>query len=58
MAKASEARFSLEPVAYRYKEIDPSGLSLFGLVAEEVETVNPDLIVRDKEKPYSGVMTK
>jgi hypothetical protein len=36
------------------KEIDPSGTSQLGLVAEEVEKVNPDLVVRDKEgKPYS-----
>ncbi len=55
MGKTSEALFSLEPVAFRYKkEIDPNGISQFGLVAEEVEKVNPDLIVRDKEgKPYS-----
>jgi uncharacterized coiled-coil protein SlyX len=55
MGKTSEALFSLEPVAFRYKkEIDPNGVSQFGLVAEEVEKVNPDLIVRDKEgKPYS-----
>jgi hypothetical protein len=34
--------------------IDPAGTSQFGLVAEEVEKVNPDLVVRDKEgKPYS-----
>src|SRR5205823_9556788 len=40
---------------FRYKkEIDPAGRSQFGLVAEEVEKVNPDLVVRDKEgKPYS-----
>jgi hypothetical protein len=55
MAKASEALFALRPVAFRYKEeIDPPGTSQFGLVAEDVEKVNPDLIVRDKEgKPYS-----
>ena len=36
------------------KDIDPAGTSQFGLVAEEVEKVNPDLVVRDKEgKPYS-----
>src|SRR5213079_1215001 len=36
------------------KEIDPTGTSQFGLVAEDVEKVNPDLIVRDKGgKPYS-----
>ena len=55
MESASEVVFSLKPVTFRYKkEIDPARTSQFGLVAEEVEKVNPDLIVRDKEgKPYS-----
>jgi hypothetical protein len=55
MERASEALFALEPVSFRYKEeIDLAGTSQFGLVAEEVEKVSPDLIVRDKEgKPYS-----
>jgi len=55
MDKASEALFSLKPVTFRYKkDIDPVGTSQFGLVAEEVEKVNPDLVVRDKEgKSYS-----
>jgi hypothetical protein len=55
MDKASEALFALRPVAFRYKEeIDPAGTSQLGLVAEDVEKVNPDLIVRDKDgKPYS-----
>jgi hypothetical protein len=55
MDKASEALFSVTPVAFRYKkEIDPKGTRQLGLVAEEVEKVNPDLVVRDKEgKPYS-----
>jgi Chaperone of endosialidase len=51
----SEALFALHPVTFRYKnEIDPDGRSQFGLVAEDVESVSPDLIVRDKEgKAYS-----
>ena len=55
MDKVSEALFSLRPVSFRYKkEIDPAGISQLGLVAEDVEKVNRDLIVRDKEgKPYS-----
>jgi hypothetical protein len=55
MAEASEALFTFKPVTFRYKkEIDPKSKSQFGLVAEEVEKVNPDLVVRDKEgKPYS-----
>ena len=55
MDKASEALLELKPVAFRYKkEIDPAGTRQFGLVAKEVEKVNPDLVVHDKEgKPYS-----
>jgi hypothetical protein len=55
MDKASEALFALKPVAFRYKkDIDPAGTPQLGLVAEDVDKVNPDLIVRDKEgKPYS-----
>jgi hypothetical protein len=55
MGNASEALFSLEPVTFRYKkEINPAGTPQLGLVAEEVEKVNPDLVVRDREgKPYS-----
>ena len=39
----------------RYKkELDPHGIPQFGLVAEEVEKVNPDLVARDQQgKPYS-----
>ena len=49
MDKASEALFSLKPVSFHYKkEIDPASTSQLGLVAEEVEKVNPDLVVRDK----------
>jgi trimeric autotransporter adhesin len=55
MDKASEALFSLKPVSFRYKkEIDPGSRSQFGLVAEDVERVHPDLVMRDKEgKPYT-----
>ena len=55
MDKVSEALFALKPVAFRYKkDIDPAGTPQFGLVAEDVEAVNPELVVRDKEgKPYS-----
>jgi len=55
MDKASEALFVLRPVAFRYKqEIDPARTRQLGLVAEDVEKVSPDLVVRDKEgKPYS-----
>ena len=55
MERASEALFALKPVTFRYKkEVDPASQSQFGLVAEDVEAVNPDLVVRDKEgKAYS-----
>jgi uncharacterized coiled-coil protein SlyX len=55
MGKTSETLFALNPVTFRYKkEIDSAGTSQFGLVAEDVEKINPDLVVRDKEgKPYS-----
>jgi len=48
MDKASEAILALQPVTFRYKhELDPDGIPQFGLVAEEVEKVNPDLVARD-----------
>ena len=55
MGKASEAILALKPVSFHYKkEIDPQGFAEFGLIAEEVEKVNPDLIIRDKKgKPYT-----
>jgi hypothetical protein len=55
IGRASEVLFSLNPVTFRYKkEIDPAGISQFGLLAEQVEKVNPDLVVRDEEgKAYS-----
>jgi uncharacterized coiled-coil protein SlyX len=55
MDKASEAILALKPVTFHYKkELDPQGTPQFGLVAEEVEKVNPDLVVRDTEgKPYT-----
>ncbi len=48
MDKASEAILALKPVTFRYKkEIDPKSIPQFGLVAEDVEKVNPDLVARD-----------
>jgi hypothetical protein len=53
--KASEAILALKPVAFRYKkEVDPERTLQFGLVAEDVEKVNPDLVARDADgKPYT-----
>ena len=55
MDKASEAILGLKPVTFRYKkELDPESIPQFGLVAEDVEKVNPDLVVRDDQgKPYT-----
>jgi Chaperone of endosialidase len=50
MDKASEAILALKPVTFRYKEeLDPNKTPQFGLVAEQVEKVNPDLVVRDED---------
>jgi hypothetical protein len=55
MDKASEAIHALKPVTFRYKqELDPKGIPQFGLVAEDVAKVDPDLVARDEEgKPYT-----
>ncbi len=55
MDKASESILALKPVTFRYKkEVDPNNIPQFGLIAEDVEKVNPDLVVRDKDgNPYS-----
>ena len=55
MDKASEAILGLKPVTFRYKhELDPAGIPQFGLVAEDVEKVDPDLVARDQQdKPYT-----
>ena len=55
MDKASEAILSFQPVTFCYKkELDPNGVPQFGLVAEEVDKVSPDLVARDpKGKPYT-----
>jgi hypothetical protein len=55
MDKASEAILALRPVTFRYKkDLDPDGIPQFGLVAEQVEEVNPDLVVRGEDgKPYT-----
>jgi septal ring factor EnvC (AmiA/AmiB activator) len=48
MDKASEAILALKPVTFHYKkEIDPKLSAQFGLVAEQVEKVNRDLVTRD-----------
>jgi hypothetical protein len=50
MDKASEAILALQSVTFRYnQELDPEGIPQFGLVAEQVEKVNPDLVVRGED---------
>ena len=55
MDQASEAIFELQPVTFRYKkDLDAAGIPQFGLVAEDVEKVNPDLVARDADgKEYT-----
>ena len=56
MDKASEAILALKPVTFHYKkEIDPKTTAQFGLVAEEVEKVNPALVARDAEGKVCSV---
>jgi len=48
MDKASEAILALKPVTFRYKkEIEPNSAIMFGLIAEEVEKVDPELVTRN-----------
>jgi hypothetical protein len=56
MDKASEAILALKPVTFHYKkDFDPEGTPQFGLVAEDVEKVNPHLVVRDAEGKVNTV---
>jgi Chaperone of endosialidase len=56
MDKASEAILALKPVTFHYKkEVDPEGIPQFGLVAEQVEKVNPDLVARDADGKVNTV---
>jgi Chaperone of endosialidase len=48
MDEASEAILSLKPVSFHYKkDIEPNGAIMFGLIAEDVAKVDPDLVTRD-----------
>jgi hypothetical protein len=56
MDQASEAILALKPVTFRYKhELDPAGIPQFGLVAEQVAKVNPDLVARDDQGKVNTV---
>jgi hypothetical protein len=54
MDKASEAILALKPVTFHYKS-DIKSTPCFGLIAEEVAQVNPDLVVRDKNDEIVSV---
>src|SRR5260370_14257104 len=56
MNKASEVILALKPVTFCYKkDIDPDSIPQFGLVAEEVEKVNPALVTRDAKGEVHSV---
>src|SRR5438874_2726324 len=54
MDKASEAILALKPVTFKYNA-DKNGRTQYGLIAEEVATVNPDLVVQHKDGEISTV---
>jgi len=59
MDEASEAILALKPVTFRYEhELDPEGIPQFGLVAEDVEKVNPDLVVRNEDGKVNTFATR
>jgi hypothetical protein len=54
MNEASEALYGLRPVTFKYNK-DKSGMTCFGLIAEDVAEVNPELVLRDKQGEASSV---
>jgi len=48
MDQSSEAIFGLKPVTFHYKN-DKKSTPQFGLIAEEVAKMNPDLVARDAQ---------
>ena len=56
MDKTSETLLKLKPVTFHYKEeLDPEKIPQFGLIAEEVENIDPDLVVSDEDGKVSTV---
>jgi hypothetical protein len=48
--RSSEVLFALKPIKFRYKQqVDPDRAERFGLIAEDVEKIDPDLVARDTE---------
>jgi DNA-directed RNA polymerase specialized sigma54-like protein len=46
---------SWNPSLFDKADLDPDGIPQFGLIAEEVEKVNPDLVVRDEDGKLTTV---
>ncbi len=56
MEQASEVIYSLKPVSFRYKpEIEPTRPRGFGLIAEDVEKVSPNLVTRSSDGKVNSV---
>jgi trimeric autotransporter adhesin len=56
MEQASEVIYGLKPVSFRYKaEIEPTRPRGFGLIAEDVEQVSPDLVSRGRDGKVNSV---
>src|SRR5438874_12855519 len=56
MDTACEAILALKPVTFRYEhELDLDGVPQFGLIAEQVDKVNPDLVVRGEDGKVTTV---
>ena len=55
LGHASRTLYALRPVSYRYRpDLDPSGALQYGLIAEEVARVAPELVARDSTgRPYT-----
>jgi hypothetical protein len=56
MNDASETLFALKPVTFRYKkDIDKSQILDYGLIAEDVAKVDPNLAIRDRNGQIESV---
>ena len=56
MEQASQVIYALEPVSFRYKpEVEPTRPRGFGLIAEDVEKISPDLVTRSTDGKVNSV---
>jgi len=55
LGDTTSAVMSLRPVRFRYKVHGPDGPEQYGLVAEEVQEVDPELVVRDLDGQVNSV---